>query len=101
MHQYLKGRDKKYALLFKFGLNTGLRISDFLPLKVKDIYLGNGMFKEHLDIKERKTAKEKKIKINSALQKTLSDYIRTQQITLRYIGINQDQKYELYSLVQF
>ena len=62
MHQYLKGRDKKYALLFKFGLNTGLRISDFLPLKVKDIYLGNGMFKEHLNIKreENRQGKENK-----------------------------------------
>ncbi|HOQ07285.1 MAG TPA: recombinase XerD, partial [Clostridiales bacterium] len=25
MYQLLKGRDEKYALLFKFGLNTGLR----------------------------------------------------------------------------
>lgn len=37
MYQYLNGKDSKYGLLFKFGLNTGLRISDILPLKVKDI----------------------------------------------------------------
>lgn len=36
MYYYLYGKDPKYGLMFKFGLNTGLRISDILPIKVKD-----------------------------------------------------------------
>ncbi len=172
MYQYLNGKDSKYALLFKFGLNTGLRISDILPLKVKDILNNNGEFREYLVLREKKTGKEKKIKLNAALRKTVLTYMKSenlssesylfssvkgnhigrvqsyrvlkdaatlvgienfgthslrktwgywtykisrynvglimdtfnhssQNITLRYIGVNQDQKDELYSLVQF
>lgn len=172
MYQYLNGKDLKYGLLFKFGLNTGLRISDILPLRVKDILNNNGEFKEYLVLKEKKTGKEKKIKLNAALRKVIQAYIKSenitsenhlfssvkgnhigriqayrvlkeaattlgienfgthslrktwgywtykisryniglimdtfnhssQNITLRYIGVNQDQKDELYSLVQF
>lgn len=60
MYQYLNGRDHKYGLIFKFGLNTGLRISDILPLKVKDIFLRKGVFYEYLVLKEKKTKKEKR-----------------------------------------
>ena len=38
MFYYLNGKDPKYGLLFKYGLNTGLRISDILPLRVNDIF---------------------------------------------------------------
>lgn len=172
MYHLLNGKDPKYGLLFKFGLNTGLRISDILPVRVRDILNEKGQFREHLIIKERKTGKEKKIKINNALRKNIQDYLKkanlnydsflfpskkgdhigrvqayrvlkeaaniigienfgthslrktwgywtykaskyniglimdtfnhsSQQVTLRYIGINQDQKDELYSIVQF
>jgi len=62
MYYYLNGKDPKYGLLFKFGLNTGLRISDILPLKVKDIYTPDNRFREYLILKEKKTDKEKKNK---------------------------------------
>lgn len=172
MYQLLKERDDKYALLFKFGLNTGLRISDIIPLRVKDIMSPSMQFQDYLTLKEQKTGKQKKIKINDSLKKLLNEYIRkeglsyesylfpskkggyigrvqayrvlkecaefmgiqnfgthslrktwgywtykislhniglimdtfnhsSQSITLRYIGVNQDQKDELYSLVQF
>ncbi|MPN12256.1 Tyrosine recombinase XerD [bioreactor metagenome] len=172
MYYYLKGKDPKYSVLFKFGLNTGLRISDIIPIKIEDIYKNNAVFKEYLVIKEKKTGKEKKIKINEALRKEIQAYLKnreyclspylfystkgdhisriqayrvlkeaaefcgienfgthslrktwgywtyqlskynvglimdtfnhsSQSITLRYIGVNQDQKDELYSLVQF
>lgn len=172
MYHYLNGKDPKYGLLFKFGLNTGLRISDILPVKVKDIFHENRKFRDYLVIKEKKTGKEKKIKINNSLQKEIELHVKKQSllsegylfgskkgnyigriqayralkeaaniigienfgthslrktwgywtykisryniglimdtfnhssqgITLRYIGVNQDQKDELYSLVQF
>lgn len=172
MYNYLNGQDPKYGLIFKFGLNTGLRISDILPLKVKNIFNENMEFLDYLILSEKKTGKEKKIKINKALQKVLELNVKRQHlsaesflfsskkgghlgrvqayrvlkeaaeiiglqnfgthslrktwgywtykmskyniglimdtfnhssasITLRYIGVNQDQKDELYSLVQF
>jgi integrase len=173
MFYYLNGRDPKYGLMFKLGLNTGLRISDILPIKVTDIFNGRGQFKDYLVLNEKKTGKEKKIKLNDAIRKLLKTYVSlsetagesylffnkrtgqhikriqayrvlkeaaslcevenfgthsmrktwgywtykaskfniglimqtfnhsSQNITLRYIGVNQDQKDELYSLVQF
>lgn len=61
MYQFLNGKDPKYGLLFKFGLNTGLRISDILPVKVKDILNEKGQFREYFVLKEKKTAKEKRL----------------------------------------
>jgi len=172
MYYLLNGKDPKYGLLFKYGLNTGLRISDILPVKIKDVYNNNGQFRDYLVLKEKKTGKEKKIKLNNALRKNIETYIKStnlsydsyifssqkgghigrvqayrvlkeaantlgienfgthslrktwgywtyriskyniglimdtfnhssQQITLRYIGVSQDQKDELYSIVQF
>lgn len=171
MYYYLNGKSPKYGLLFKFGLNTGLRISDILPIKMKDIFHPSGEYRDYLTLKEKKTGKEKKIKLNSGLRKLIDAYIKdlhltpesylfssqkgnnikriqayrvlkeaayvcgienfgthslrktwgywtykmsryniglimdtfnhsSQAITLRYIGVNQDQKDELYSLVQ-
>ncbi len=172
MQQYLNQKDMKYALLFRFGLNTGLRISDILPIKVEDVFNTRGEFKDYLIIAEKKTGKGKKIKMNDALRKALKTFViknncspedylfpsrkgghigrvqayrvlkeaannvgienfgthslrktwgywtykaskyniglimdtfnhSSQRITLRYIGMNQDEKDELYSLVQF
>jgi integrase len=172
MYAILSRSDMKYALLFKFGLNTGLRISDILPIKLKNICNDNGKFHDYFMLKEKKTGKERKIKINAALRKEIEAYVKAERsvagnylfpsrkgshigrvqayrvlkeaaesvgienfgthslrktwgywtykiskfniglimdtfnhsspnITLRYIGINQDQKDELYSLVQF
>ena len=173
MYCYLKARDPKYGLMFKFGLNTGLRISDILPLRTEDIFNPDGSFRNHLVLNEKKTGKEKKIKMNAALKKEIlllapreknqgntflfrnkrtGEHIQRIQaykvlksaagacgienfgthsmrktwgywtykaskyniglimdtfnhsspsVTLRYIGVNQDQKDKLYTLVQF
>ncbi|MDN5313523.1 recombinase XerD [Thermoanaerobacteraceae bacterium SP2] len=172
MYNYLKSKDEKYALLFKFGLNTGLRISDILPIRLNDVFTDSGKFREYLILKEKKTDKEKKIKLNNALRKSIEQYVKSRnlsyndylfpsrkgghlgrvqsyrvlreaanavgvenfgthslrktwgywtyqlskyniglimdtfnhsspKITLRYIGVSQDQKDQLYSLFQF
>mgnify|MGYP000855902348 CR=1 FL=1 len=81
MYYYLKGRDPKYGLLFKFGINTGLRISDILPIKLSDIFIGQNRFHEHLVIREKKTRKEKKIKLNNILKKEILCYLRSRKCT--------------------
>lgn len=171
LYHYLNGVSPRYGLIFKVGINTGLRIGDILSLKFSDIFNENRQFREHLTISEQKTGKAKKIKLNETLRKCLSKYVKEQNlyfsdylffsqkgghigriqvykimkesasalgidnfgthslrktwgywtykiskyniglimdtfnhssvaITLRYIGINQDQKDELYSIVQ-
>jgi len=172
MYTILNQKDIKYGLLLKFGLNTGLRISDILPVKLKDVCNDNGTFHDYIELNEKKTGMVKKIKINIALRKEIETFMKANtmaassylfssrkgthigrvqayrvlkeaaehvdienfgthslrktwgywtykmseyniglimytfnhsspNITLRYIGINQDQKDEFYSLVQF
>lgn len=171
---YLKGKNQRDWLLAKFQLNTGLRISDVVNVRVSDILTENMNFKDYFILIEQKTGKEKKIKLNDSLKKALKAYIKqndlgqdnyifrsrkglngaitvtqayrilkaaavslyienfgthslrktwgywtykasryniglimdtfnhsSEKITLRYIGITQENKDELYSLVQF
>lgn len=60
---------KKYAILFKLGCYTGLRISDLIQLKVKDIY-----HKTKVYIREQKTAKVKVFPLQPKLQHILNDF---------------------------
>jgi integrase len=67
--QYLKARCERDYILFMIGINTGLRISDILPLRVGQV---KG---SHIHIIEKKTGKEKRIKINKILRNDLDAYI--------------------------
>ncbi len=60
----------KNYILFIVGINTGLRISDILNLKVYDV-----VDKSHITIKEKKTGKEKRFLINSQLRKDIEKFI--------------------------
>lgn len=59
-------------LFFEVGINTGLRISDILKLKVSDI-----RGKYYIELKEQKTGKMKKFRMNSVLKAELENYIMT------------------------
>lgn len=171
---YLKGQSDRDWLLAKFQLNTGLRISDVVKVRVEDLLTPAMNFRDYFVLHEKKTNKEKKIKLNDSLKKALKAYIKqnyldpdnyifksrkgirepisvtqayrilksaantigienfgthslrktwgywtykmsryniglimdtfnhsSEKITLRYIGITQESKDELYSLVQF
>lgn len=65
----LKTNNYRNYLMFLTGLSTGLRISDILKLKVKDV---KG---EYLELNETKTSKDNKIKISNELRKAIDDYI--------------------------
>ena len=81
MYNYLNGKDSKYGLIFKFGLNTGLRISDIIPLKVKDIFNENMEFMDYLTLKEKKTGKGRKIKVNNTLQRAIEASVKYRMLT--------------------
>jgi len=67
----LKRNGYRDFLLFTAGVNTGLRISDLLKLKVSDI-----RDKDHIVIKEQKTGKPKRFLINGCFKSNLEDYIK-------------------------
>jgi integrase len=58
-------------MLFTIGINTGLRVSDILSLKVSDV-----KDKTHISIWEQKTKKYKRFLINANLKKHIDKYIK-------------------------
>ncbi|PEV11699.1 site-specific integrase [Bacillus thuringiensis] len=69
MKEYLKQKSERNYILFVIGINTGLRISDILKLKVGDL---KG---SHISMREMKTGKQKRIQITAALRRELKWYI--------------------------
>ena len=74
---FLADRNARNELLFCFGIYTGLRISDILRIKVKDVKGKNVFF-----VKEQKTQKTKKkgsttkrIPILASLRKMIDKYV--------------------------
>jgi len=75
-----EGNPRNY-LLFTAGLNLALRISDLLSLKVKDILDRKGNIKEFLHLREQKTKRQVKIKLNNAVKEALNYYLDKARIT--------------------
>ncbi|MEK4968585.1 site-specific integrase [Cytobacillus sp. FSL R7-0696] len=69
MKRVLMAQHYRNYFLFVLGINTGLRISDLLALRVGDV-----RGKSHIIINEQKTGKLKRFKINNDLQHHISDF---------------------------
>jgi integrase len=67
--EYLKQQNERNYIMFLIGINTGLRISDILKLKVKDL---SG---EYISMREQKTGKQKRIIFTPSLKRALKTYI--------------------------
>ena len=68
MKRALKGNPRD-LLLFIVGVNSSLRISDILSLKVGDVS------SEYIQLRERKTGKRKKIRVNNAIQDAVNTLV--------------------------
>lgn len=71
IEQILKQQSERNYILFRLGINSGLRISDILKLKVKDV-----RNQTHFILREQKTGKAQRLKINPVLKKELNHYIK-------------------------
>ncbi|GAA0479651.1 hypothetical protein GCM10008986_00110 [Salinibacillus aidingensis] len=74
MKQELRKTSERNYFLFVMGINTGLRISDLLPLQVKDV-----RNQTHITLKETKTRKNKRFLLNAELRGIIADYIRDKE----------------------
>ena len=76
---YRKKNPRDY-LLFVFGINSGLRISDILSLKLGDVKDNRGNLKDYLTIKEQKTDKTRKVYFNKQIKDALNYYLAKTKI---------------------
>ena len=67
--QVLRSYSERDYVLFLTGIYLGRRISDILPLKVKDV-----KDREYVYFRESKKNKEAYLKINKKLKKVFKDY---------------------------
>ena len=77
----LRKKGTRDYLLFVTGINTGLRISDIIKLKVADVVNENGTVKSHICIVEKKTGKRKRFKINDTLSREFAEYTKNMNMS--------------------
>lgn len=63
---YLRKQCERNYIMFTLEIYTGLRISDILALRIKDI-----KNKDYVNIREKKTGKQKIFQINSSVKKDI------------------------------
>lgn len=100
VEKYLAKQSKRNQLIWAFGVNTGLRISDILGLNVEDVE-----DKDYVEIREKKTGKYKRFPLNAKLKKLVKEYmpLRNNMYTLdndtplfvgkKHCRLNQSQVY--------
>lgn len=70
IEKYLLTHSLRNRLIWVFGTNTGLRISDILGLNISSV-----KNKTYIELIEKKTKKYKRIKLNGKLQKIIKEYL--------------------------
>ena len=72
----LRGKQQyRYLLLFTVGINSALRISDLLQLKIGQFINQNGQYRKRFVIKEQKRGKRHEIFINESIRDSLREYM--------------------------
>lgn len=74
MKDYVFHKNERDYVLIMFGLYSGMRISDIIPLQVRQVLDSN------VEVVERKTGKTKMFAINPALRKALNRYIKANDL---------------------
>ena len=70
IEKYLAKHSLRNQLIWVFGTNTGLRISDILGLNVESV-----KGKQYVEVIEKKTKKFKRFPLNKKLQKLIKEYL--------------------------
>ena len=68
---YLKEKAPKYYIMYMIGIYSGLRVSDILKLKIRDV-----RGKDKIKVREKKTGKEKLFPVNRELAAAIEDYCK-------------------------
>ena len=74
----LKNRSLRDYCLFVLGINSGLRISDLLKLRIADV-LERGKVKERITLREKKTNKFKDFPLSKGTRQALAEYLKTRE----------------------
>lgn len=76
MKKVLKANSTRDYALFTLGINSGLRISDLLKLKVSDVLEGKKI-RDRITMREQKTGKSKDFPLGRTSKKALEEHLAT------------------------
>ena len=71
--RYLKEKNERDYMMFILGINSGLRISDILPLRVSDAK------RQYFSMREKKTGKQKRLDMTPSLKRELKTYVEEKE----------------------
>jgi integrase len=80
MKKILLAESPRNHLLFILGINTGLRISDILQFKVKDLVNERGKPRDFHAVKEKKTGKWRRFPFGKNVKKAIELYMKTYDV---------------------
>lgn len=86
--RYFDATSPRNKLMFLLGIYSGLRISDILKLKVKDV-----KNKSTISIREQKTGKQKIFAVNPYLRTALHNYIENYEMDMDAYLIKRQGKH--------
>jgi site-specific recombinase XerD len=75
MKKVLKKHSERDYLLFVFGINTGLKITELLSIKVGDVTGEGGKVNEYLQLEGEEAENTNFIFLNNKLKKAIKDYL--------------------------
>jgi integrase len=75
MKKWLIAQSPRDHLLFVLGINSSLRISDILKMKVEDVFTENGKPQTSYELREQKTGKTKKFPFGKNVQKAIEAFL--------------------------
>ncbi|OYD06293.1 site-specific integrase [Paludifilum halophilum] len=91
MKQYLRARSLRDYTLLTLALNSGLRISDILCIRIGDVvdYQGRGTWtvKQAYELREGKTRKYKRFPLNATAREALTEYLTEQGVTKAKLSV--------------
>ncbi|GEL78744.1 tyrosine-type recombinase/integrase [Tenuibacillus multivorans] len=70
----LKQHSQRDLLFFVLGINTGLRISHLLTLKIEDVWDGKGI-KDFIHVADTHTGEKKAFYLNTSVKKEIKTYL--------------------------
>jgi integrase len=75
MKKLLKGNNLRDYVLLTLGINSGLRVSDLLELRVTNVIDERGRIKDRITVREKKTGKSKTFPFSDTVNKALKEYL--------------------------
>jgi site-specific recombinase XerD len=80
MKRYLKKHSERDYVLFVFGINTGLKITEMLDIKVRDVLEKEGCISDFFLLPSKESRITKEVYLNHKVKKAILHYIQANHL---------------------